>query len=86
VCAPKKIGGDAVIVVSSAWSLGRTLDVAAQACKAPNTNNQPNTPQLRIFNEDMCPVAQHQMHETLSTLINQKELIDGQTFMLEYIE
>lgn len=85
VKAPEKVGGEAVLVTSSAWSLGRALDAAAEACGVKNTNNLPNSPQLRLFNDDKSPVASHEMHHTISYLTTQHLLHDGQTLLLEYI-
>jgi hypothetical protein len=78
-------GGEGqVLVVSKEWSLGRVLDTAADLCSQKNTNNVPNTPKLRLVNEDLSLIDQNKLDSKVAKLIEAGEMCDGQTVLLKY--
>ncbi|XP_059488090.1 AN1-type zinc finger protein 1-like [Neocloeon triangulifer] len=80
------VGGEEVLVVSKEWSLGRVLDFTAEQCCTKNTNNVPNTPKLRLVQEDGTLIDENRLDSTTATLVEKGELCDGQTVVLRYFD
>lgn len=80
----KNVGTSKGAFVSISWTLGKTIDSISDLLGIPNSNNVSTSMKLRMFHHETGLVVSEKMDVPLADLFNNKDLIDGQSIILEY--
>ncbi|KAK8734197.1 hypothetical protein OTU49_006056 [Cherax quadricarinatus] len=72
------------IFVSRHWTVGKAIDVAANIAKVKNDNNILGADKLMFFHERDGSLL-GSMDQTLKSLLDDQQMYNGQTVILEYI-
>ncbi|CAG9764081.1 unnamed protein product [Ceutorhynchus assimilis] len=81
----QSLGRDVPVFVSKTWSLGRVIDAVAEECKLQNNNHKGNEKKLRLFKKDDKKIVFGNLTATLSGLLADKVIVDGEDLIIEYV-
>lgn len=71
------------VFVSKDWTVGRVLDVVADALKSVNKNHLPNEPHLHLFSASTGTVLQN--NKVVDDLLKTESVFNGSTIVLAYV-
>lgn len=80
----KNAGTSKGAFISINWTMGKAIDSIADLLGVPNSNNVSTSKKLRIFHHETGLLVSEKMDVSLSDLFSNKELLDGQSIILEY--
>lgn len=80
----KHIGPSKGIYVNMNWTIGKAIDSIADILKVSNNNNVAGASKLQLFHHITGALICNEMDTPLIKLLENSELIDGQSVILEY--
>lgn len=80
----KHIGPSKGIYVNMNWPVGKAIDSIADILKISNNNNVAGACKLQLFHHTTGTLICNEMDIPLTKLLENSELIDGQSVILEY--
>lgn len=80
----KHLGPSRGIYVNMTWTIGKALDSMAGILKMPNNNNIACASKLQLYHHATGALVSKEMDTLLTKLLENSELVDGQSLILEY--
>ncbi|XP_049956252.1 AN1-type zinc finger protein 1-like [Schistocerca serialis cubense] len=74
------------VFVSRHWTVGRAIDSISDLCGVLNRNNDATAPKLRLFHYEGGQLLCMQVDKKLNDLIQENDLVDGESLILEYVD
>lgn len=80
----KHIGASKGVYMNMNWTIGKVMDSMADILKVSNNNNVAGACKLQLFHHSTGALICNEMDTVLKQLLENFELIDGQSVILEY--
>ncbi|XP_033322204.2 AN1-type zinc finger protein 1 [Megalopta genalis] len=80
----KHIGPSKGIYVNMTWTIGKAIDSLADILKMSNNNHVAGASRLQLFHHATGELVSNEMDTLLTKLLENSELVDGQSVILEY--
>ncbi|XP_076650467.1 AN1-type zinc finger protein 1 [Halictus rubicundus] len=80
----KHLGPSRGIYVNMTWTIGKAIDSMASILKMFNNNNVAGASRLQLYHHATGALVSKEMDTLLTKLLENSELVDGQSVILEY--